>query len=863
MDSCSQSSMSSGWSASSGSHTKGDLLQIQQMKLQNQHLMQLNAQLQANIDNLNKQLAQALTTAAKVDPLHQQNCELKSQIRELTAKSEKQAKALEKEIESLNTKIDTEREKAEVFSNATNSSMKKNTEERQNLVSEVARLTAELKSTQDQLHTITDRANKLTKQRAKLDQKNKELTTTIGAANDKLAETCQANEEFDTRLKEALAEIDQLNEELANMTAHASDSDQQLALANAKNQNLEETLQTIQEQLQLKTDELTQVSDERNQLYEDNQKLNGQVSNSEEQIQQLTAEKETLTQKVKKLSALTPASFGDVVNFNELALPFNDEIVERIKKIFSYDHFQPTHKVQLLINELSKDLTSFESKTQNATQEQEKLDGEYKKLEARAQKLEELLSSLLTQWKNLEFTQEKINTAAFAIEDKAFLDLIGSNGANCDCINKCAELLGPMFGQFDLFSEDAVERRQQIVNEVCQSDKELGSLLAAIFLINTRLQEQIHSAQEALVHKNEFMKHLEACGVNEIGEITAAFDDLIEKIEHLKMTRKEIHKSLRDARNEINEKNQQQEQLKAELNTANTELQTLQAENAQLKSDLNKLTVEQTKHEQESEVAKKNVEELENLKKKNKQLQEAITEANEENLTLKKAIDDINCNHQQHVVEEKKAESESRTNEALAAKDQEIKQLQQKLEKTKKKARTMIKDMKTQHESEMNAMATELENQKAALTESLQEMTDKAHKAKSESKKVMDQSAENEKKAKALEIEKVKLQKTIKDLESKINNILEQTTKQQATDKKNYQAQLLVAKQDSQKEVNDIKNKLTKEKKEFVDHVKRCLGSIYGISDFSIDDDSIDQLFERARKDVEKLKFFQAEATKF
>lgn len=863
MDNSSQSSMSSGWSRSSGSHTKGDLLQIQQMKLQNQHLMSMNTQLQANIDNLNRQLAQALTTAAKVDPLHSQCCELKAQIRELMMKSERQNQAYEKEIESLNIKITSEKEKADAYSQATNTTLKKNTEERQNLVTEVARLTAELKSTKDQLKTTTERVNKLTKQRAKLDQENKKLTNTIGAANDKLAETCQANEEFDTRLKEALADNEQLSDELAEMTAHASESDQQLALANAKNQNLEETLQALQAEHKAKTEELNQVTEERNQLFEELQRLNAQVSNNQEEIEVLTAEKETLTQKVKKLSALTPASFGDVVNFNELSLPFPDEIVDRIKKIFNYEHFQPTHKVQLLINELSKDLTSFEGKAQSANQEHQKLDDEYKKLEARADKLEELLSSLLTQWKNLEFTQEKINTAAFAVEDKAFLDLIGEKGTNCDCLNKCAELLGPMFGQFDLFGETGLERRQQIVNEVSQSDKELGALIGAMFLINTRLREQVNSIQNSLVAKEQFSQHLETCGCSEISQITNQFDDLIAKIEHLKATRKEIHKSLRDARNELNEKQQAQEALQNQLEKLNADIEVLQKENAAIKQELTTAKTQNTKYEQEQEVAKKHEQELEEMKKKNKLLQNSLTQVNEENINLKKCIDDINCAHQQHCEEEKRHEAVAIETEAIKEKEQEIKNLENKLEKTKKKARNMMKEMKQQHEAEMNAIATEMENQKAALTESLQEMTDKAHKAKQDSKKSNEVSAENEKRAKQLELEKVKLQKTIKELEQKINAITELSNKQQTNDKKNFQSQIQSVKQESQKEINDIKNKLLKEKKDFIDHVKQRLGAIYGIAEFNIDEDAIDQLFERARKDVEKLKFFQAEATKF
>ena len=109
MSASSQNSSINGWSVSSGSHTTGDLRQIQEMKTQNMQLQTLVAQLQGSLDSTNNQLRTALSTATTATQLQDEVNRLKQKLKETEESSSKKQKHLTQQIIEMTRRNEEEK----------------------------------------------------------------------------------------------------------------------------------------------------------------------------------------------------------------------------------------------------------------------------------------------------------------------------------------------------------------------------------------------------------------------------------------------------------------------------------------------------------------------------------------------------------------------------------------------------------------------------------------------------------------------------------------------------------------------------------------------------------------------------------
>jgi chromosome segregation ATPase len=244
-----------------------------------------------------------------------------------------------------------------------------------------------------------------------------------------------------------------------------------------------------------------------------------------------------------------------------------------------------------------------------------------------------------------------------------------------------------------------------------------------------------------------------------------------------------------------------------------------------------------------------------------KSQEQALTTANETNVFLKTQITDIKTSSEQTqdnhfkcvVVKEQEYQQE------MKIKEKEIKSLTSKLEKTKKKkARQMMQDLKAEHEQTIATLRLQLEGEKQSLAGALDLLQEKYRKTKAAVK----QFGETEKRNLSLGNDKQRLQRQTKETEQKVLALQEQLERE-AKDAKGrlaWNAECLEGKH--RRELCDLKKGLAREKEEFTQCIKSRLGALFGISEFDLDERSLEQLFDRLRKDLEKLKFFQFDAIK-
>lgn len=867
MDSCSETSLSSRWSKSSGSHTKGDMYQVHQMKHQIDSLMQLNTQLSSNLDSVNTQLRQALVNASKVDGLHDEIHTLNQKIYEMNADSKKAKAKYVEEIDDLQTQLFDLKRKYTSEVESLTKAVSKATQEKTELLAQVDVLASELSDAQSQLKASSDRVSHLTRARSKLNQQNKELNSELVTKIKEIEDAANANDEFDIVNKDLTKQCECFKKEIEKYKLQNCELASKLTHLESRAHSAEETLEQIQEQYRRQSRDFTDLNEERNRLREEVADFSGKVNTLSSQLEASQNENKHLVAKVKKLSALSPCHFGDVLDVKALSIPFEDGVREKVCTILNYEHFQPTQKVQLCLNELAKEFSAISSHASTLSEANIEIRKNYEDITHKFHKIEEILSSLLSQWKNFEFTYEQISNIAFCTDDEKFLELIGRDGVNCKALVDSANLLGSLFVPVDLFSEEAEERRKEIIKRVAIEDKELAALISAMFLITTRLQKQVKELIAGATTKDDIVKALQGVDCDDIKSVPTYFQELLNQIAHLKDTRKDIHKSLRAARDEIAKKDKERLELRDQLKSLQEQIATLVEDNANLNTELklaqNEIIIKQTEVTQA--VANLTDNEIVELKRKNKALQKTVMDLTEENATIKRELEEIKTSAvaQTETAVKTVQHKEAEYGAVLRAKEDELKQLKDKLEKTKKKARTMIKDLKTQHEEEMVHVTSELDTQKATFAESLEAMKNKCHKSKDVTKQLSESLAESEQRNQDLTAENVRLSKELKETKTLLSSFEEKCNRFQQDAKADLATQLLSQENKYQRENAELKARLISEKQQFADHIKAKLGSLYGLtSDFDLDDSSLDQLFYRLDSDLKKLRFFQQEATR-
>lgn len=867
MDSCSEVSGTSDWSKSAGSHTKGDVSQVQQLQRQVEILQLQNGMLKANLDSANSQLQQASENNKKINELQDERVVLNREISSLNAKIQEDKNKHSKEFDLLVRQYDDEKAKSTTQIDNLNREITRIKQRNNELQIQVDELTSNLAESQSKNKASEYRINHLTKTRAKLNQQNKEMAMELERKSSQLNEATSANDEFDVANRELNNQKEALEREVEKLKSQLHTVTNLHSQAEVRATTAEDSLEELRETVKQQSAELTDVSNQRAELVRENKELKTRVSSLDADLEATRNENKVLVAKTKKLSSLSPAHFGDVLDVRALQIPFEDpDTKDKVETILSYQHFQPTQKIQLIFNELHKEIQLRSQMYDSVISQHETYKDSTSKVDERANKLTEILNSLLTQWKNLEFNERQVSSISFCLEDQRFLDLIAKDGINCHAFIESANILGSLFTQADLFAEESEPRRREILQKVADQDKDLATLISAMFLINTRLNKQIAQLLEGSMKKSELDKALSSIGCEDIQSAPAFCQDLLNQISHLKDTRKEIHKSLRSARDDLQKREQEQFQLNDQIKELQGKIEVLQEEKIALEGELraaqNEILIKRTELTQVAANATDN--EVHDLRDKVKALQKTVCDYSEENNNLKAEIENLRADYTMKHEDDIKLLQQRDTDMSVAIKlkDEEMRLLHEKLERTRKKARAVIRDMKSEHESEVNRLAGEIDHQKLIFADSLESMKNKCHEAKSSNKELTDNVASLEVKNQELSTEQIRLQKALKDLEARHAALLERTARESQDAKASHATELLSIESRYQRECAEMRNRLTKEKNDFVSYIKSKLGSLYGIVDFDIDDSSMDQLFQRISSDLGKLKFFQQEATK-
>ena len=919
MDSSSQGNMSN-WSCSQGSHTTGDVRQIQAMKDQNDHLRQMVNQLQSTIDTQNDQLAQALETAATVTQLHEQNTNLKLKLQELTDSSNRTKRSLKAQIIELTNK--SEEEKIHLTQQVENANreiaqLKKRNQE---TTKERDSLAEELDETKMQLKLSVEKGTKLAKQHAKSKDKTRKLLEQLGDLTEKYTQLNSTQEQLALENKEQSEKIASLQEEIDSIKNINNQLNQQLKDKTDDTDNYDKAIKILQEELAVQRADFTYMSEEREKLLTLIQKMHATASLYETELETMKSENATLQVKAKKATQLTAALFNDTFNFEGMEFPFDDDLKGRIDRILSFDHFQGAQKVQLIINECAKDLNKLHNQIdQETTTATDKVKA-YEDIRKSYCKTYDLLNSVLREWKNFECTEHKIDVVAFCDQDEQFLNFLAEECVKLQNLPEAAEFLGPLFVAAELFSDEAYEQRRALVQNIAETNKDLSTLISAMFLINGRLKKEVATLTKGATEKTEVTNLLQQLGVEDFTQLPALIESLQSKVGHLKDTRREVHTALVAARDAMNEKEKEESTLRTQIINLRKRVDELERENAQLKGEIedtkttfyNKEQQLQAQYEQEitkqkviqepqviqvapppppprttrkvqtvevsfdnsslssasqisaqsTSAAQVQAESELNITVKN--MQRSIQEKTLENENLKSQIEALK--QQSESLQQQAKKEAQKSEQALRSQirdlEEELRETQEKLAKTRRRAKNVVKDLKSQHETELNTVASNFETAKAEITDCLTDSKNKEEKAKAVIKQLQEALADSESKNKEIADENVRLNGSLQNLELKISTLQEQFARDQKASQAATAVKMLNIETQHQKEQKEAKAKYEVEKQKAIDFFTHHLGALYHIADLDYDEQALTHLFARLQADLGKLKYFQEQATK-
>lgn len=853
------------WSKSSGSHTEGDIAQVRHMKDQIQTLMKLNTQLTTKLDSVNSELRQALVTAAKVNPLHDEIIQLNNKLLETKSKHKKVQQELYHQVNELTEQLNTTQQKYYSDIQNYNHTVLNSTQENTMLRKQIEILQEENQQLKSEVKQLASVNHKLVKQRSKLSNKLKDFESQLNAQDMELDDVYEANEMYDSSNKSLSKKIEYLKGELNQIILINTELEMKLNDEHARYKSAQDQLDQIRPQAENQKLELYKLTEERKRLMDDNQNYTVKLSQTEQELAVAKDSNEKLREKIKKLPLLNPTHFADTIDLNNLNLPFEDDVSVKLREVLDYKHFQPIQKVQLLINELSKELTSKVNSLKQVTQDYNQINTQYKELNYRCRRVEELLVSLTTVWKNFEFIEKEIDATAFAHADRKFLSLISREGTHGLKLIESYDLInGSQPQPFDIFADYASERRQQILNYIADNNKEVSELVSVLFLVNTRLKKEVDTLLKASAKKKDINKTLSKTGISDLSLLPSHLENLNRVVNDLKRTKKELNHRIQEDETKIKKLEKSESTYRELIKNQENSISKLNEEIDSLKHQIKLQNDEIYSKKEELNkyiVTKQNLSEQE---QKNEVIRQALDEINEENSKLRNALAmlhvDVSEAKENNIMMLQSKQQEM--NNIISSKEMQVKSLCNKLAKTKKKARDIVNNLKHKHETEINALMSEIENQKFQFTEQLEDIKSKNHKNKAKSKYLTNNLSDTEQKNALLLAEKNELQKQLKEADTKICVLQDKILYNNQENEAKLASKIYSIENKYKNENIQIKKQLMKEKNDFVDYIKSKLGMLYGIGDLEIDDNSIDMVFSRLESDLSKLRYFQTEASK-
>jgi len=849
------------FSYSSLNETRNDIFQINNMKNEMESLRQKNIQLQTALESTKNQLHDALVTATAVPQLNEDIKKLQNAITSCKDAKEKQRKEMQSQINRL---IDENRNeiarKDEIISNNCQE-INKLTKDASMLKQKYESVSQELTETSEHYQTLSSKYKKISEKKKKLDEKCRYLAR----FNEKLAQNNKELNESNNSLSRDLNNNTNLLETLEEeLKKSQSEYDQMKKLYEQDHQmmnRLNSAFQQLQSQYEAQNKEIIHLEDERDLFTSTLLKQNMLIIHQENQIEEMNNENNRLITKMKKQPSIISALSDDIVNMNSLKNPFCGKIREMFNTIIAQDQFNSNQKIQILFNELSKHISMIDNNLEESVKQIKELDNENEVLSREIEESYDLISSINKEWKNLELIENGIDSTMYCEKDQQFLCLISTYA------NKM-EIPAEDFskGIFDCINGEEIKR---INNIFSSKDKYVQSLISSMFLINQRLKKELSELSKSVLKKNEIKDLLSQTGVKSFEEIPSVISSLCEKIKHLRSSKHDIHQSLIEAKESMESKSKEEDMLLVRIDEMQRKINELIHENAALKGEIqtanNKVFLAKSEGSHNVSVSRQpedleSVQNIESLKTMEASLQSKNSTIEE----LRRMIASINSINGNKINELNQLIEQLQTENDILKNDSHERNIKEKreLKRIGKETSRQIKEMKKEKQKEISLIMNDFENTKRVFVESIEKLKLQLDSSQKIIKELDNEISNYEQKSSMMLAQNSQLESKVSSLEIKIEYLQNQSIRELKTYEATNSAKLLSIDTQNQKNLKEIKIKFENEKQRIIDFFSANILSLYGYGDIEFDEQSFNQIFNRIRNDLGKLKSFQNEAIK-
>ena len=851
------------------SSAASDKLVTAESNADKEHLAEVNRQLQQTVDTLRGQLRDAMEAANAINGMNDTISQLRNELndeREKERQLNKEIKRLEDESEECHQKYSQD----------------------------VAALSQQIEQANQKAATEAEKSNKLKKEKkelkAELDEKSsglenlaielKDAKTSKKKLRAKFIEAAEKVQEYEKENSQLRAKI-QDSENVANtLTQDIEALKVQLSTVESAKQECEATISqlkrdvekkvgiitTFEEQFESQRNEMEETTTERQNILLLVQKMHSALAAAEIKVEALKKENSDLKTKLTKAGRKTNICTGG--DFTSLSIPFEGEIGQKADLYMKMPQYQPVQRLQLVLNEAAKHMKETEDALALKEEQCANLQNQLDQAVSGQTPYCQILDTLLKELKDISVKEAQINNANLCRVDTDFIEYMAQKSAELEPLIRDELLKDPRFIPSDFFTTADVNKKIEYIKEIIKCSDVSYTIFTAQFLTNQLLINQLNALMGPL-GKMEEISRLDVVG-GDFNDIPNLLKSLQDKINRLKKTRTQLHALLKKEKETSNNLAKSENDLK-------TQCAQLQMTNESLQSEVDVLKVKYQVASNEL-LLKSNAENLnefanhlrDNLdeqqqeaKQRTDRLEAELEQKTKECSELSELIKKLQITLQESTKKQSKRyqKTEDALKTQIAEMQQQIEVLEKQITQKKKLAKRNERSLREQYDASIQEVSQHYEESKASLLKTIEDLKQKAAEAREMTKKLQQNCTESEDKNAKLTNENADLIAEKKNLNAQLMSIKQQIQK----DKQHLQVQLAAQQMACESKVQtatqEVKAQEEKHVKDLLDIVGNSLGQWYGVDD-DFTEEMLKQVVSHAREDLERLQYFQKEATK-
>lgn len=847
---------------------------IRDLQYDKQRLEDINKNLQTSLETVKQQLKDTLAAVDTSNSVNDQIQQLKKQNAEIAAKRDQLQNQLELVTSNSNEATQKMSEEISELTQQRDEALSSlaNYEERiSKLKKEKSNNKVELQEKAELLQAITEDFQKSKQQKKKLQGKLQQATerlSEVEAANEQMSfENQKLNNEMTTLLSEneslklKLDTASQLNDETENTV-------KQLEKELEQKGNI---IATLEAQFESQREELQNFSDERQRILEIMQLMQKSLASAEAAVDNLQRENATLKQKVKNGAKTVQKPFATQQDFNAIVMPFTGELKTKCQAIMKLPQYQPLQRIQLVLNEAAKNVSALTESMNTANKKAAEAKSAYDNFATDQVKYQEILEALLSDLKHLVQNQDLINSCPLCKEDTQFIEFINQKLEDITNIVQREAIKDPKYLSDDFFYTADVNKRKEAVQKLLQPCDSTFSLFCAQFLTNVFLENQLAAVTAPL----QLIEDMTKCGVlrgTQLSDVPHLIETLNVRVNKTTSQNKKLHASLKKAQTQAMNLIKSENEKKTKISELSLQVDSLQNEisvlNVKLQVANNELLLKQNECgslNQFAQEIREGVEERTNDQKaRTDKLEEALKSKTNECAELAKLLKDLEKSVDENT--NSQLRRAKRNEEQLLAQleilQSQVDDYEKQLQERKKASKKLEKQLREQYDKSVNELASHYEEGKKSLEDTIEQLKEKAKSAREMSKRLVDNMSDVEKRNAALQKDNNDLLQKLKGIQMEIITMKNAQQKEKQQQQAQLAAQLMAAESKAQQTITEEKAKLSAKIAELIQTVQKQIGTFYGIDDSEFDEEAFEQTVKTARDDLNKLQYFQQEATK-